>query len=147
MDFAARRVAGAVIFSMAVGAGGFAAASPLAVTRLANPIPKSTAMVPGGAVLAPVAAVRFCLDNSEDCRANGSEAVELTQARWAELESVNRSVNERIRPRPDSGLDTWSLGAAAGDCDDYAVQKRHDLIVQGWPGRRAVAGGGAAAYR
>ncbi|BBF91928.1 hypothetical protein BLTE_06130 [Blastochloris tepida] len=131
---AARGVVGALIFSVTVGFGGGAVASPLGVTRLANPIPKSTAMTPGGAVLAPVAAVRFCMDNVGDCEAGAASAVAMTPTRWAELDSVNRSVNGRIRPRSDAALDTWSLGVVAGDCDDYAVQKRHDLIAHGWPG-------------
>ena len=112
-----------------------ARAMPLSATRLANPIPKSTPMRLGPAVLAPIAAVRFCMDNEDECREgdDGATTVALTEERWADLDEVNRSVNGAIRPRSDDGLDTWNLDAAAGDCDDYAVQKRHTLISRGWP--------------
>ncbi|BBF91407.1 transglutaminase-like cysteine peptidase [Blastochloris tepida] len=116
-----------------------ASAMPLSATRLANPIPKSSPMQLGPAVLAPIAAVRFCMDYEDECRAGGDGAarVALTEERWADLDDVNRTVNAAIRPRSDADLDTWTLETAAGDCDDYAVRKRHILISRGWP-RSAV---------
>jgi predicted transglutaminase-like cysteine proteinase len=93
----------------------------------------------GRTVVAPIAAIRFCLDNAGECRGGTEpETVALTEARWAELEAVNRTVNAAIAPKTDTGpdallLDTWTLGASAGDCDDYAVEKRHELIARGWP--------------
>ncbi|NJL07510.1 MAG: transglutaminase-like cysteine peptidase [Methylacidiphilales bacterium] len=130
--FTIMNLAGAAVFAFAIGTSGVASASPLSVTRLGTPFPKSLDMTPGRQVLAPVSAVRFCMDNSEQCRSGGSDTVEMTEARWAELESVNRSVNAKIAPRADGSLDVWSLDVFAGDCDDYAVQKRHDLIGRGW---------------
>jgi predicted transglutaminase-like cysteine proteinase len=109
-------------------------AIPLAATRLGNPIQKSTPMQLGKTVLAPIAAIRFCMDNADECPSGGEpQTVALTEARWAELETINRTVNAAIAPKPDRGIDTWTLGATAGDCDDYAVQKRHELIARGWP--------------
>lgn len=116
-----------------------AGAIPLSATRLGNPIPKSTPMQLGRIVLAPIAAIRFCMDNAAECRPGAEpQRVELTEARWAELSSINRTVNAAIAPKPEEsktgpGIDTWTLGASAGDCDDYAVQKRHELIAHGWP--------------
>ena len=48
--------------------------------------------------------------------------------------SVNRAVNIAIRPKPDaSALRDWKLDVDAGDCNAFAVQKRHELIRRGWP--------------
>ncbi|NJL07023.1 MAG: transglutaminase-like cysteine peptidase [Methylacidiphilales bacterium] len=112
-----------------------AGAMPLSATRLGNPMPKSTPMPRGQTVLAPIAAIRFCMDYKDECRASEDSAtkVALSEERWADLDEVNRSVNAAIRPRADEGLDIWNLDVAAGDCDDYAVLKRHRLIARGWP--------------
>jgi predicted transglutaminase-like cysteine proteinase len=110
-----------------------ASAIPLSATRLGNPIPASSPMALGRTVVAPIAAIRFCMDNAGECQGGAPETVALTEERWAELEVVNRKVNAAIAPKPDAGPDTWTLGADAGDCDDYAVEKRHELIARGWP--------------
>jgi predicted transglutaminase-like cysteine proteinase len=55
---------------------------------------------------------------------------------------VNREINHDIIPVNDSGNDTWSLAPREGDCEDYAITKRHALIARGWPAsvlRLAVA--------
>jgi predicted transglutaminase-like cysteine proteinase len=52
----------------------------------------------------------------------------------AELAGVNRTVNASIRPQASAdALAVWKLDATAGDCNAYAVQKRHDLMQLGWP--------------
>ncbi len=52
----------------------------------------------------------------------------------ANLQGINTSVNRRIRPRSDDqGTDVWTVGAAEGDCDDYAVEKRKELLDRSWP--------------
>ncbi|MGO7704614.1 transglutaminase-like cysteine peptidase, partial [Rhizobium ruizarguesonis] len=63
------------------------------------------------------------------------------QAGTALLQKVNRAVHGRIIPaedRPSSrNKDVWSLPAAGrGDCEDYALQKRKDLIEAGFPSNR-----------
>ncbi|NJO53698.1 MAG: transglutaminase-like cysteine peptidase [Bacteroidales bacterium] len=130
--FAASMLMIGVVMSTAKDPAG---AMPLSATRLGNPIPKSTPMPRGQTVLAPIAAIRFCMDYKDECRVgeDGTTRIALTEERWADLDEVNRSVNAAIRPRSDEGLDTWNLDVAAGDCDDYAVRKRHTLITRGWP--------------
>jgi predicted transglutaminase-like cysteine proteinase len=69
------------------------------------------------------------------------DRVELNKARWSELEDVNRTVNSSIRPqRKEYGLagEKWALGPDRGDCNDYAVTKRHALIGKGWPTRTVL---------
>lgn len=87
-------------------------------------------------VAAPFASIIFCGQNPQECRAprsrNYALEIRLTQKRASELQDVNLTVNKRIRPVEDDS-DTWSLEPAAGDCEDYAISKRHELIARGWP--------------
>lgn len=99
--------------------------------------PKSTVMPSGKSTLAPFAHIRFCKAHPSECRGSGrSERATLTKAKWRELRSVNRAINNAIRPVNDApGVinDTWSLAPKSGDCEDYAITKRHRLIARGWP--------------
>jgi predicted transglutaminase-like cysteine proteinase len=89
----------------------------------------------GDYALAPVAFIRFCLDYPQECpKSAGQSRVRLSHRSFAELASVNRAVNASIRPRRErSAIPVWKLDARAGDCNAYAVQKRHELIRRGWP--------------
>lgn len=101
----------------------------------ASLIPSGGHLVAGRVTVPPRAAVVFCETYSDQCIAQGDqEPVVLTAERWAELTEINRDVNARIRPHDDApGTDVWTLDADAGDCDDYAVEKRKELIDRGWP--------------
>jgi predicted transglutaminase-like cysteine proteinase len=95
--------------------------------------------------LAPMAFTQFCLKYADECRPERAlfrdGRLRLTDRRLAELESVNRSVNSSIRPeRNEEGLagEKWLLSPASGDCNDYAVTKRHQLVARGWPARAVL---------
>jgi predicted transglutaminase-like cysteine proteinase len=91
--------------------------------------------------LAPLAFMRFCVHYPQDCNdrlSPGAEPVDLTDARKAELSSINREVNREIRPQENfDGLaaEQWLVSPREGDCNDYAVTKRHKLLARGWPSR------------
>jgi predicted transglutaminase-like cysteine proteinase len=99
--------------------------------------------------LAPMAHTRFCLEYPEECEVRPmafSHAgrllrrahVAMTQARWSDLVNVNLDVNRSIVPEAnDLGVlgDRWAVAPPAGDCNDYAVTKRHALLARGWPSR------------
>ena len=92
--------------------------------------------------LAPMAFVRFCKRYPKDCKVSGMafrpKPVELTKARKAELIMVNREVNHAISPKENvNGVmaEEWLVSPRAGDCNDYAVTKRHKLLARGWPSR------------
>jgi predicted transglutaminase-like cysteine proteinase len=90
--------------------------------------------------LAPMAFTRFCLKYPAECKPQRSrdERIELNTARWLELEDINHAVNSSIHPeRNQEGLagEKWLLGPPRGDCNDYAVTKRHELMNRGWPAR------------
>jgi predicted transglutaminase-like cysteine proteinase len=96
-------------------------------------------------VLPPMAFTQFCLKYADECKPQPllfrGGRFRLTAQRRAELVNVNRSVNSSILPeRNEAGLagEKWLLGPAFGDCNDYAVTKRHQLIARGWPARAVL---------
>lgn len=97
-----------------------------------------TIMKTAGNAFAPPAFAPFCAREPRLCKTGGgADTVALNQARAAELEQVNRAVNARIRERSDfstSGRDDdWRLPTAYGDCEDFAILKKHELLKRGWP--------------
>lgn len=113
------------------------------VTRVPKPELNALYLKEGGRVTAPFAHVVFCVHQPADCSAsNGPDAIDLTSDKRRELVSVNSEINHDILPVNDSGNDTWSLAPREGDCEDFAITKRHALIAHGWPAsalRLAVA--------
>jgi predicted transglutaminase-like cysteine proteinase len=95
----------------------------------------AAAMREGGNTLAPFSFVKFCIEYPSECPSmSGPASVTLTAARVAELADVNRTVNAAIVPTADrSALRFWHLDARSGDCNEFAVQKRHELLQRGWP--------------
>ena len=80
---------------------------------------------------APPAGYQFHCRNHH-CPSGGAPSVEMTEARLAVLEEVNKGVNRKIRYVADEGED-WRLGVTAGDCEEYALAKQHELIARGFP--------------
>ena len=85
--------------------------------------------------------VDLCRQGHAVCRltlgtiaADSNGLVELTEARRNELSAVNSAVNQRIRPAAE-GVDVWTVGGNRGDCEDYAITKKAQLMAQGWPAR------------
>lgn len=94
----------------------------------------------GGPTLAPFAHTRFCMQYPGDCATSHNHfrpgPIALDETRFSELRDVNHEVNKTIRfERNADGLagERWLIGPDRGDCNDYAVTKRHALIARGWP--------------
>jgi predicted transglutaminase-like cysteine proteinase len=90
--------------------------------------------------LPPMAFMRFCARYADDCKVQdtSSDVVSLTDARRAELVRINREVNRAITPQANLGgvmAEEWLINPPEGDCNDYAVTKRHELLAAGWPSR------------
>jgi predicted transglutaminase-like cysteine proteinase len=87
--------------------------------------------------LAPFQHVRFCLRYPSDCGSNptADEQVELTTETSELLKRVNYSVNKSIAPivkgYGQNLEDGWTIAPDTGDCNDYAVTKRHELLGSG----------------
>jgi len=93
-------------------------------------------------MLPPIGHTRFCLQYPDDCKVHGIDFrrrnIALTAERWDEVDSVNRQVNRDIiaEVTPGNGtFEEWRIAPAAGDCKDYAITKRHELLARGWPSR------------
>jgi predicted transglutaminase-like cysteine proteinase len=83
--------------------------------------------------------VRFCEANPLECSSDhGQESrFDASAEQLKELDEINRSVNKDIAPATDLEVygvnEYWTLPRTRGDCEDYALQKRHNLIKHGWP--------------
>jgi predicted transglutaminase-like cysteine proteinase len=90
-------------------------------------------------ILAPFQHIRFCMRYPADCKANSAEndRIDLNAQTMSLLQRVNLSVNRAIAPRiKDYGRnlkDGWTIAPLTGDCNDYAVTKRHELLKNGLP--------------
>lgn len=116
--------------------------------------PSASAMRVGGPTRAPIGFVRFCRTWPEECTSQNETAAvaaeaapaaagansalpALTAAAWRELQRIDAEVDRDIIPMRDplasGSRDLWSLAPASGDCEDYALTKRHRLLEAGWP--------------
>jgi predicted transglutaminase-like cysteine proteinase len=134
------RTSGAVIaVAVAVMLGGVQWASAEHVPIPLQAMPGHIEL--GRPTLAPFAHTVFCLRYEAECRSSRlfrGGPVRLTEERWAELQEINRGINMAIAPvRNELGLagEEWIINPDRGDCNDYAVSKRHELLKRGWPAR------------
>ena len=88
----------------------------------------------------PYGHVDLCQRDPGECDPGAWEEVRRPGkgAALAELDRVNREVNAEIKPVTDLeqyGVeDYWTIPRSGrGDCEDYALLKRHRLIKAGWP--------------
>jgi len=87
----------------------------------------------------PIGHAEFCRARPAECGLNTkvAEAVPLTQKKWDELLLVNAHFNTQIIPVTDQELygvaEYWTYPAGHGDCEDYVLAKRQELMRRGWP--------------
>jgi predicted transglutaminase-like cysteine proteinase len=89
---------------------------------------------------APIGWVEFCAANPSECATTPSAPrdIVLTATALRDLVSVNRYVNDTVKPMTDlehwGTIEKWSYpDDGYGDCEDYALLKRRLLIRAGWP--------------
>jgi predicted transglutaminase-like cysteine proteinase len=117
----------------------FLASNANARNRLNHDSSPSAPIAEASPTLAPFQHVRFCLRYPSDCKSDPAQhgRIELSAENLELLNRINSDVNAAIAPTvkgygPDL-KDGWSISPTGGDCNDYAVTKRHDLIEQGLP--------------
>lgn len=120
-------------------------ANPMARTfaRLGVPAPRiQTSPMPNaaGAASADDLMAGRSQGQASQVAADGAATVVLDSQNWALLNRVNRSVNRRIRNASDLSnygqLDYWQAPSGSvprGDCEDYVLAKRAELIASGVP--------------
>lgn len=88
-------------------------------------------------VLPPLGHTHFCVRYPRDCDRTTRRNISTIPfaERWPQLNFINQVINAVIAPKPgEPEVDTdWSIGPAEGNCNDYAVTKRHLLLEAGWP--------------
>jgi predicted transglutaminase-like cysteine proteinase len=80
-------------------------------------------------------AVAFCKELPSRCKPQLQARMHLDAGRMAELVFINNMVNNEITLRQEPvGIDIWQdRGFTVGDCEDFALRKRLELIERGWP--------------
>jgi predicted transglutaminase-like cysteine proteinase len=126
---------------LAIFAAAFSAGSADARSRSIQDSNILTPIEDASPTLAPFQHVRFCLRYPSDCKSNPmeNERIELNAQTLDSLKRVNQSVNASIIPELKSYgpelQDGWTIAPNMGDCNDYAVTKRHELLENGFPSR------------
>jgi predicted transglutaminase-like cysteine proteinase len=93
----------------------------------------------GGKASQPIGHFEFCRTHSGECsmKTSGDVRVRLSAARWNELVNVNNAVNAAVSPVTDEVLfgkpEVWFYPSDKGDCEDFVLLKRRELIARGWP--------------
>jgi len=90
-----------------------------------------------GSTSVPIGAAEFCKTHRADCMAGALRDVEiLTESSWTQLLAVNDTVNRDVQPVTDLVLfnvtERWAYPNGQGDCEDFALEKRRQLINLGW---------------
>lgn len=93
----------------------------------------------GGRTSQPVGHYEFCQREPGECRQKTARRspVELTRKLWATIIDVNNRVNLAVIPLTDMEIwgqeELWSYPTTVGDCEDYALEKRRQLMKAGIP--------------
>jgi len=92
-----------------------------------------------GRTTQPVGHYEFCRRMPHECReATRKQApIQLTRKLWAAMVDVNNTVNTMVMPRTDQDIwgkaEVWSYPDRVGDCEDYVLEKRRQLMRNGVP--------------
>jgi len=85
----------------------------------------------GARTFAPFAYTRFCVLNPQDCERAAPTTADH-HAVWKTVRTVNLHVNRTMRAVNES-RERWTAGGTQGDCEDFALTKRRELIRLGVP--------------
>ena len=106
-------------------------------------VESSSVMSFGQPVPVPVGYYNLCMSQPSVCRPRSGRvprtapgAIHMTPDLLEKLETVTVAVNRAIRPvaDPDApGIREWRVRTAAGNCKDYALAKRQQLLADGLP--------------
>jgi predicted transglutaminase-like cysteine proteinase len=119
---------------------GLVAAFAIPLAMLAGTALAAQPFMPtGGVTSQPVGHYEFCRKLPAECaeRTAKKPPVELTRQLWAELIAVNNHVNTAVEPRTDMEMwgkeEVWSYPTRYGDCEDFVLEKRRELMARGVP--------------
>jgi predicted transglutaminase-like cysteine proteinase len=118
----------------------------IALAMLTGPVAASSSVDLSNAAFAPttgptsipIGAAEFCKAHRDDCGPSARlvEIETLTEAGWQQLVSINDAINTSVMPITDQDLyrvtEYWTYPSGSGDCEDFALEKRRQLIANGW---------------
>ena len=119
----ARRLLSLVGATLIVSANAFAAGSE--------------PMLTAGLTSQPIGHFEFCKTHLAECsiRTPDKGVQSLSDTVLQEIEAINMEVNHSVRPMNDVDIygkdEVWAYPNGVGDCEDYVLEKRRDLMRQG----------------
>ena len=96
-------------------------------------------MKTGSRTTQPIGHYELCRQYPAECNQRAAKPAPLpaTGRLWSAINRINAQVNASIRPVTDLDLwgreEVWSFPATAGDCEDYVIEKRAELMRLGIP--------------
>ena len=114
-----------------------AAGAALLAGLCVSPASASQPMLTGGLTSQPIGHYEFCQANPVECniRMRDPGPEHMSGALWKQIVAVNVGVNAAIKPMNDIDIygkdEVWAYPVGVGDCEDYALEKRRDLMRQG----------------
>ena len=124
---------------LAGAAANQAASAPALSASVTPDVPARTiAMNTGRITSQPIGHYDFCKAYRSECGPVSKPAAppRVTDYGWKVIHEVNQAVNFSIMPRTDIEIygeeEVWAYPDVAGDCEDYALLKRHMLIERGF---------------
>lgn len=115
----------------------------VALTFFATAICANTAhasepfMLTGGLTSQPIGHYEFCKRIPAECAVKSRNVMPemMTHDFWELIVNVNSSDNQKIKPLTDLEIygveEYWAYPDAVGDCEDYVLLKRRDLMQAG----------------
>jgi len=94
-------------------------------------------MLTGGLTSQPIGHYDFCKSNPAECRIRTRDAgpQPMNGRLWRDVVAVNAGINASIRPMNDFDVygadEVWAYPDGAGDCEDYVLEKRRQLMRRG----------------
>jgi|GEM_PF-1663521 len=129
-----------VLLALAGGLGQTAAPATAETLRLADLGRTATAPLvrdlAGGAIRGPAGWEVWCAGHPDECPRDTPAIVTLEPATARLMERVFHDVHARITPEEEPpGRDVWRIveGPGHGDCEDYALTWREELVRAGLP--------------
>lgn len=108
--------------------------------RTVAALPSGTFATLNGTTSVPFGWVDFCERYAGECDgpALAAQDVVLTPRSLRDVERIDRAVNKAVAPVTDMAhwgvVDRWDYPTdGRGDCEDYALEKRRQLIAAGYP--------------
>jgi predicted transglutaminase-like cysteine proteinase len=117
-----------------------AAAAALCAAGSASAAVPGVFMATTGQTTQPIGHYEFCREHASECTPTDKRPwrVLLTPATWAQLIGIDTTVNHTIKTISDQDQygrpEVWAYpDSGEGDCEDFALLKRRDLMAKGWP--------------